>query len=209
VSQPLLTASASDTDTVLDAAAACYVRLGVARTTAADVARAAGISRATLYRRFGSHEAIFLAVLTRESEAMARDAEHHLVSVDDPSQRIVEGMLFSIAEVRRRPVHAALFTSDDAAWAANRALRAAALRRIAEDAIRPAIARATGSRLSARATDDLVDWILRLLVSFAAVPGPNGADPEDVRRRLTTLLVPAVNALLSRTPPDATIGGAR
>jgi AcrR family transcriptional regulator len=199
----------SGTDAVLDAAAACYVRLGVARTTAADVARAAGISRATLYRRHGSQEAIFLAVLTRESEAMARDAEHHLASVDDPAQRIVEGMLFSIAEVRRRPVHAALFTSDDAAWAANRAVRTTALRRIAEDAIRPAIEGATGSRLSARDTDDLVDWILRLLVSFAAVPGPSGAGPDDVRRQLTTLLVPAVDALLSRTPSDATIGGAR
>lgn len=199
----------SETDAVLDAAATCYVRLGVARTTATDVAKAAGISRATLYRRYGSHEAIFLAVLTRESEAMARDAEDHLASVDDPAQRIVEGMLFSIAEVRRRPVHAALFTSDDAAWAANRAVRTTALRRIAEDAIRPAIEGATGSRLSARDTDDLVDWILRLLVSFAAVPGPSGAGPDDVRRQLTTLLVPAVDALLSRTPSDATIGGAR
>src|SRR5690242_3378149 len=140
---------------------------------------------------------------------MARDAEDHLASVDDPAQRIVEGMLFSIAEVRRRPVHAALFTSDDAAWAANRAVRTTALRRIAEDAIRPAIEGATGSRLSAPDTDDLVDWILRLLVSFAAVPGPSGAGPDDVRRQLTTLLVPAVDALLSRTPSDATIGGAR
>ena len=202
-------------DAVLDAAAGCYVRLGVARTTAADVARAAGISRATLYRRFGSHEAVFLAVLTRESEAMARDAERHLASVDDPAERIVEGMLFSIAEVRRRPVHAALFTREseamagDAAWAANRALRTRALRQIAEDAIRPALAGATGSRLPERETDDLVDWILRLLVSFAAVPGPNGASPDDVRRRLTTLLVPAVDALLSRTPSDTTTGGAR
>jgi AcrR family transcriptional regulator len=209
VSRRKPTAATSEADAVLDAAAACYVRLGVARTTATDVAKAAGISRATLYRRYGSHEAIFLAVLTRESEAMARDAADHLASVDDPAQRIVEGMLFSIAEVRRRPVHAALFTSDDAAWAANRAVRTTALRRIAEDAIRPAIDGAAGSRLSARDTDDLVDWILRLLVSFAAVPGPSGAGPDDVRRQLATLLVPAVDALLSRTPSDATIGGAR
>jgi AcrR family transcriptional regulator len=51
-------------DAALDAAAACYLALGVAKTTAADIARSVGISRAALYRRYGSHEAIFLAVLT-------------------------------------------------------------------------------------------------------------------------------------------------
>ena len=53
----------ADSEVALDAAAACYLRLGVAGTTATDIAREAGISRATLYRRYGSHEAIFLAVL--------------------------------------------------------------------------------------------------------------------------------------------------
>ena len=78
----------ADLEVALDAAAECYLRIGVARTTAADIARAAGISRATLYRRYGSHEAIFLAVLTRESEAMAADARAHLerLAVDRPGR---------------------------------------------------------------------------------------------------------------------------
>ena len=61
-----------DLDAVLDAAASCYLRFGVAKTTAADIAQVVGISRATLYRRFGSHEAIFLAVLARESDGHGR-----------------------------------------------------------------------------------------------------------------------------------------
>src|ERR1700730_17328586 len=60
-------------DAVLDAAASCYLRFGVAKTTAADIARAVGISRATLYRRFGSHEAIFLSVLAGELAAMGAE----------------------------------------------------------------------------------------------------------------------------------------
>src|SRR4051794_18079339 len=76
-------------ESVLDAAASCYLRFGVDKTTAVDIARGAGISRATLYRRFGSHEAIFLAVLTRESEAMMLDSERHLSHITDPAERIV------------------------------------------------------------------------------------------------------------------------
>jgi AcrR family transcriptional regulator len=104
----------------LDAAATCYLRIGVAKTTAADIAREAGVSRATLYRRYGSHESIFLAVLTRESEAMAVDARAHLGSLDvtDPAQLILEGMMFAIGQIRSRPVHAAVFGGDSAAWAA-------------------------------------------------------------------------------------------
>src|SRR5882757_5728054 len=87
-----------DSDAVLDAAASCYLRFGVAKTTATDIAQVVGISRATLYRRFGSHEAIFLTVLARESTAMAADAELHLAEVDDPVERILEGMMFAIEE---------------------------------------------------------------------------------------------------------------
>ena len=126
---------------------ACYLRFGVDKTTAVDIAKAAGISRATLYRRYGSHEAIFLAVLTRESEAMMLDSERHLAHIADPAERIVEGMLFAIGEITRRPVHAAVFTTDSAGWAATRALRVDALRRLGEAGIRPMLA---GPRRRAR-----------------------------------------------------------
>ena len=102
------------------------------------------MSRATLYRRYGSHEAIFLAVLTRESEAMARDAEVHLAAIDDPAERMVEGMLFAIEQIRRRPVHAAVFTSDSAGWAATQAVSLSALRRLGEAGIRPLLGPAAG-----------------------------------------------------------------
>jgi AcrR family transcriptional regulator len=185
------------------------VRLGLARTTASDIAKAAGVSRATLYRRFGSHEAIFLAVLTRESEAMFLDAERHLAGIDDPARRLVEGMVFSIGEIRRRPVHAALFTTDDAAWAARRALRITALHRIGEDGVRPLVAAATGGQLTDEETGDLVGWILRLMISYAAVPGPGELSPQDIRRQLVTLLVPAVRALIARVPTGVPTGGHR
>lgn len=190
-------AGALGRDRVLDAAAACYLRVGVGKTTAADIAAEVGISRATLYRRFGSHEAIFLAVLTRESEEMAAAAEDHLAAVADPAERILEGMMFALGQIGSRPVHAAMFGGDSAAWAANRAIREEALRRIGEAGVRPLLASPLSrGTLSRSDMADLVDWILRVLISYAAVPGPGGRDDTDIRRQLTTWFLPAVERVI-------------
>jgi AcrR family transcriptional regulator len=185
-----------DADAVLDAAASCYLRLGVAKTTATDIAQEVGISRATLYRRFGSHETIFLDVLTRESEAMAADAEVHLARLSDPLDRILEGMMFSIKEIGRRPVHAAVFGGDSSAWAATQAIQVEALRRIGASGIRPLLdSSLAGGSMTERDMRDLVDWILRILTSYAAVPGPGGRRPVDVRRQLAAWFIPAFESL--------------
>jgi AcrR family transcriptional regulator len=185
----------------LDAAAACYLRMGVTKTTAADIAREVGYSRATLYRRFGSHEAIFLAVLTRESEEMAAEAREHLAGFDDPAERVIEGMLFSIGQIRKRPVHAAVFGGDSAAWAAGQAIQEEALKRIGDAAVRPALAPALADgSLSEEDVADLVDWILRILISFAAVPGDGGRSPEEIRRQLTSWFLPALASLVRDRP---------
>jgi len=184
-------------EATLDAAAACYLRLGVSKTTATDIAREVGFSRATLYRRFGSHEAIFLAVLTRESEAMAAEAREHLAAVDDPSRQVIEGMVFSIGQIRSRPVHAAVFGGDAAAWAAGQAFQEEALRRIGDAGVRPLLASALAEgALSEEDVSDLVDWILRILLSFAAVPGDGGRTDDEVRRQLTRWFLPAFTTLL-------------
>ncbi len=186
---------------VLDAAASCYLSLGVAKTTAADIARAVGISRATLYRRFGSHEAIFLAVLARESEQMAEAAEVHLAGLDDPTERVLEGMMFAIGEIRSRPVHAAVFGGDSAAWAAHQAIREEALRRIGDAGLRPLLAMPlAGGSLSEEGLSDLVDWILRVLISYAAVPGDGGRSPEAIRRQLADWFLPAFEQALRGAP---------
>lgn len=182
---------------VLDAAAGCYLRLGVAKTTAADIARAAGISRATLYRRYGGHEPIFLAVLERESASMAAESQEHLRGIADPAERVVEGMMFSISQIGSRPVHAAIFTGESAAWAAGQAIQMEALRRIGEAAVRPLLGPPAGSgAVGDEDVADLVDWIIRILLSYAAVPGAAGMEPAGIRRQLTAWFLPGFERFL-------------
>ena len=54
---------------MLDAAEECFTRFGVSKTTVEDVARAAGISRATVYRYFSDgRDEIILGVVVRETD---------------------------------------------------------------------------------------------------------------------------------------------
>ena len=84
----------------LDAAESCYTRFGPAKTTVEDVAQAAGVSRATLYRHFKTRDQLLLAVIVREAGRLAAEAEIQLRRFDDVGSWIVEGMLFCL---RRDP----------------------------------------------------------------------------------------------------------
>ena len=63
------TTSQTVEDRVLDAAMAAVERWGLARLTIDDIAAAAGVSRATLYRMFpGGKDVLFEALRVREIE---------------------------------------------------------------------------------------------------------------------------------------------
>ena len=53
---------------ILDCARELYIEYGLRRTTMEDVAKRAGIGRATLYRRFSDKEQLFQAVIMRDSQ---------------------------------------------------------------------------------------------------------------------------------------------
>ncbi|OQO92666.1 TetR/AcrR family transcriptional regulator [Saccharomonospora piscinae] len=57
-------------DALLDAARTCVLAAGVRRTTLTDIARTAGVSRMTLYRRFPDVRSVLAALMTREFGAL-------------------------------------------------------------------------------------------------------------------------------------------
>lgn len=67
------------TDAILDAARAAALEFGVRRTSLSEVARRAGVSRMTVYNRFGEKPALMRALMTREFGALL---EHVASAVD-------------------------------------------------------------------------------------------------------------------------------
>jgi AcrR family transcriptional regulator len=63
-----LDAPVSDRDTILDGALEAFLDFGVRRTNMAEIARRAGISPATLYRRYAQKSDLVAAVGLREAE---------------------------------------------------------------------------------------------------------------------------------------------
>src|SRR6201994_4013514 len=59
---------------ILEAAASCVVDFGVDRVTLAEIARRAGVSRPTVYRRWPDTPSIVAALLTRHITDVMRDA---------------------------------------------------------------------------------------------------------------------------------------
>jgi AcrR family transcriptional regulator len=78
-SQQAETRAIDDRDLVLDAALAAFLDFGIRRTSMGEIARRAGISPATLYRRFAQKSDVVMAVGLREAH---RDLAYVDLKVD-------------------------------------------------------------------------------------------------------------------------------
>ncbi|MBT4522489.1 MAG: TetR/AcrR family transcriptional regulator [Halieaceae bacterium] len=186
----------SSLEPILNAAKACYLRMGVAKTTAADIACEAGISRATLYRRFPSHNDIFQAVLARDSWEMIEACEKALLGIDDPAEHVIEGILYVLDEIVRRPLHAHLFSESNGSWALSQTMAAENL----HDMCVQMLLAMPGLRAGSDPTTEtriafMGEWILRILTSYAIVPSHIARNRDEMRELLYTTLEPAIRAL--------------
>ncbi len=81
----------SEDDPLLDAAQACVMAVGVRRTTLTDVARRAGVSRMTVYRRFPDVAALIQALMTREFSGVLSEAIAANSALPTVRERVASG----------------------------------------------------------------------------------------------------------------------
>jgi len=186
--------SGASDERLLDAAASCYARFGLAKSTVEDVARAAGVSRATVYRYFKNRDELLLAVVAREASRLAAEAEVYLQRFDDVGSWIVEGMLFCLDELPHRPLLAMLLGPDDVGRASRLVLTSERLLDLAADILRPMFepARRAGRLQESVELDALMEWVLRVLTSYLTVPSHLAATEGEMRHLLQVMMLPAV-----------------
>jgi AcrR family transcriptional regulator len=192
--RPAREASAAVRERFLDAAESCYTRFGLAKTTVEDVARAAGVSRATVYRHFRNRDELLLGVLAREASRLAADSEIYLQRFDDVGSWIVEGMLYCLAEIPNRPLMAMFFAPEDVGVASRAMLTSERLLEIGADILRPLFepARRQGLLRESVELEALMEWVLRILTSYLTVPSHLATSEAELRRLLRVMIVPAV-----------------
>ncbi|MBD0423296.1 TetR/AcrR family transcriptional regulator [Streptomyces sp. TRM S81-3] len=93
-----------DNDAVLDAVRDCVLAVGVRRTTMTDVARRAGVSRMTLYRRWPDVRSLVGDLMTREWIAVATGNMPEPRPGTGTRPRIVEGLVAGVAAFRAHPL---------------------------------------------------------------------------------------------------------
>lgn len=87
---------------LLDAARECVLSVGVRRTTLTDIARRAGTSRMTVYRRFPGVTSLVATLLTRELGALLTRIES--VSGPDARRRLVAAAVLAARLLRADPL---------------------------------------------------------------------------------------------------------
>lgn len=75
---------------MLDHAAAVFARVGYARATTAELARAAGVTEPIIYRHFDSKRDLFIALIERSAERTIATWERHLAGAKDPAERLLK-----------------------------------------------------------------------------------------------------------------------
>ncbi|MFF3226224.1 TetR/AcrR family transcriptional regulator [Nocardia suismassiliense] len=94
---------------ILEAARRCVAEFGVRRTTLTEVARRAGVSRPTVYRRWPDTGALVAELLVRELRAIV-DAT---MPTGGPGRtRLVTGIVAGAAKVRSNPLFGKIFRAD-------------------------------------------------------------------------------------------------
>ncbi len=165
---------------LLDAAGRLFAERGVASVTMADVAGAAGCSRATLYRYFENRTALRRAFVHRETRRVAAVVAREVEGLSDERERLVAAMVSALAQVRSDPTLAAWFSTGGAGTAAQVAAASEVIGGLA------------ASFLGDGADPDVrrrARWVVRVMVSLLVQPE---VDLDEERLVLEQLVVPVV-----------------
>ena len=178
---------------VVDALLECVARWGVAKTTVDDVARAAGLSRATVYRAFpGGKEVALQAAVRRELDRFFTEVGGVLAAAETLEDLLVVGASEA----------ASFLLGHDALGTVLAHEPALVLPSCAFHRLDPALAAATAfvAPHLARFVDDPeraaagAEWLVRVLLSYALSPSPAVVltDPDSVRRFVRTYAIPVL-----------------
>jgi TetR/AcrR family transcriptional repressor of uid operon len=99
-------------DRLLDVAMQEITDHGFARTSLNDIARRAGVSRPTAYRRLGNKDLLIKRILVRVVATFLADFESAVEGIDDLEGRAEEAFVAGLRTARTHPFVAHLLSSD-------------------------------------------------------------------------------------------------
>lgn len=175
---------------ILDATLDVLGRVGIAKLALEEVATAAGVSRQTVYRHFGSRDGLLSAVIVREEEALLALVDEATDGVQEIEQAVRVGLAAALHGAADHPLLQRLLTSEPEALLPFLTLGSGPVLSIVGPAIAEVVERRSG--LQADDLEFLGDAVGRVVVSYAISPRP---DIDDTATRLARMVAAHVRAL--------------
>jgi AcrR family transcriptional regulator len=176
-------------DRILDAAGNLFARQEAATVGMHEIAKAAGCSRATLYRYFENREVLYTAYVHRESYRLYRETTEQVSDVEDPAQRLLEGMITSMRKVRQSAALASWFATTQRPIGAEIAEQSEVIKALTEAFVK-SLAPDEPEVVAHRAR-----WLVRVMTSLLVFPGRDEADERAMLEEFVVpLVVPATQA---------------
>ncbi|WP_433603175.1 TetR/AcrR family transcriptional regulator [Nocardia sp. CA-135953] len=212
IERAYLQAIAQDDDTdrirarILDAANEQFRRWGTQRSTMEDIAREAGVSRITVYRRFATKEVLVEHVILHEFRRYFDTFLVDIAAATNPADRVVLGFVSSLRALRGNPLIGALITTEPDHFVSSligddgRAV--AMVREFVANQLRQEQRAGT---ISANLRTDLVaELMVRICASFLAIPSQvvDLDDDEQLAMIARQFLVPMLEASTNPETPQ-------
>ncbi|MBZ6138259.1 TetR/AcrR family transcriptional regulator [Streptomyces olivaceus] len=150
---------------ILDAALEQFTVFGLRRSSVDDVAKRAGVSRVTVYRRFGNKEGLVEQTLLRENSRFFQRLDAAVAALPTMEERVVEGFVVALRHTRAHPLFGGLL-------------------RLEPEVVLPYLTVHGGSSLSAT-----VDYLTGHLRRAQKAEGRPGDDPRPVAELMVRVAV--------------------
>ena len=179
---------------LLDTTKAMYTEAPMTGVTMEEVAKAAGVGRATLYRHFKNRDDLLLAVIEREAVIIAGRVEKKISKIDSPGEYIIEGMVQAMDEINKSALLSSMLQPRNSSIVNRLLFDSDRLVNIGLEIMLPVVQRAqqTGKLKTNMSFELLVEWILRILASLVTVPSKQLNSKRAVRDMLYATMLPVL-----------------
>lgn len=197
VGRPPLDAEA-ERNRLLDAARAEFCQHGLQRASVAAIARRAGVSVPTLYRRCGSKDEITSATVLRDVLSVLANLEKAMLQLHTAEQRVVEAFVVGMREARTNQLVAAIREHEPEAIPAQLFSPEDAGRRLLRSTIAAFLQDGT---LDSHAAEQAAELAIRIIATLLMTPTPvlPTETDEAARTFAEKYFVPIIHA--ARTGP--------
>jgi len=177
---------------ILEATYECVGRYGLAKTTVDDAARAAGVSRATVYRHFpGGKDQLVTEVIGWEAARFLGRLADAVAGADTFPRLLEEALLFAHRAVLEHDVLQKILQTEPERLLPTLTVESWRLRNLAVAFLLPAIP--VADLRPGMTAESAADYVARMLLSFISAPGRwDLTDPVQVRELVRTELLAGV-----------------